>query len=199
MLSHVAVKNFLHGADRGAREQDLAFARICVVILELCATKDRVARTFLSRVRKIQSIIDENAATSGNESSCNGLDAPHDRDDSYMFMLDLGETRLHYLAEDILKMLCYPLTLRPEKADSGTLPYPMIAEAFVNGDVNFARQIASPFDMDEKVEVADFFPPETRLSEAFEWNSEEGRLGEGRFVSNEASYGWNSSAFTGNP
>jgi hypothetical protein len=77
----------------------------------------------------------------------------------YLFTRNTGDGPLYSLLGDLLKMLCYPLSLHTTESDSGRLPYPTIAESCVDGDINFTHQIASP---------------DTALSERYECGDDHG-------------------------
>jgi hypothetical protein len=148
----------------------MVLAKKCVDILILCATKNRIARSFLSRVRTIFAIVKDEIETLDDRAMHVSLYEAHRHCESFLFTPKTSNTKLHHIVQDLMKMLCYPLDLHKNKSNHGDLPYPTIAETFATGHVNFAHQTASPFNMNEQFEPpVDLFPPNTSLSESYEW------------------------------
>ncbi|KIL87210.1 hypothetical protein FAVG1_09766 [Fusarium avenaceum] len=113
--------------------------------------------------------------------------------DSYLFVATDGDTKLHHLINELLEMLCYPLTLLKE-SNENRIRYPTIVEASVNADINFTYHLASPFNMAEDEVPVDLFPPGDRL-----WGSD-GVEGEAEgFVSGSVPFGWSVSAWSTDP
>lgn len=190
-LNYAAVKSFLVGGATAFRQQDVVLSGKCVEILELCATKDRIAHNFHTRITRYQSVIQEllPQATDANGESF-GLFQGNVPSDSYLFVATDGDTRLHHLINELLEMLCYPLTLLKE-SNENRIRYPTIVEASVNADINFAHHLASPFNMADDEVPVDLFPPGDKL-----WGID-GSEGEAEgFVSGSAPFGWDVSAWS---
>ncbi|KAG5655526.1 hypothetical protein KAF25_003863 [Fusarium avenaceum] len=193
-LNYTAVKSFLVGGATAFRQQDVVLSGKCVEILKLCATKDRIAHSFHTRITRYQSVLQEllpQPTDAGIESF--GLlegDVPND---SYLFVATDGDTKLHHLINELLEMLCYPLTLLKE-SNENRIRYPTIVEASVNADINFTYHLASPFNMAEDEVPVDLFPPGDKL-----WGSN-GVEGEAEgFVSGSVPFGWSVSAWSTDP
>jgi hypothetical protein len=186
------VKNVVNKADIRLMKQDMFLAGRCIDILELCATKDRIARAFYDRLQLIQRILLKCLPILGdNTTEEDILDENYSFNDSYLVMRDAKDTELDLLLGDILQMLCYPFTLRTVNG-KGKMPYPTISETFVNGDVNFAHHLASPFNMAEEVVPSNLFPPDDALQVLHQYTKET----EG-FLSKSVPHGWDGSVWTG--
>ncbi|KAH7147414.1 hypothetical protein DER46DRAFT_665866 [Fusarium sp. MPI-SDFR-AT-0072] len=195
MLNFTAIKSFLVGGTTGFRQQDVTLSRTCIEILALCATKDRIARSFYTRVTKYQDIIKEYLPESQQDTSEDPgsyEDGPLD-DDSYLFIESSGDARLHHLMYELRELLCFPLTLL--KGGSGAnMPYPTIVEASINADINFAHHLASPFNMAEDEVPSGLFPPEDSLKERHDYHART----EG-YLTGSVPFGWDVSAWRRDP
>lgn len=167
------------------RQQDIVLSGNCIEILELCATKDRIAHTFHTRITRYQSLLQEllPQATNANGESFGQFER-NVPNDSYLFVATYGDTKLHHLRNELLEMLCYPLTLLKEN-DENRIRYPTIIEASVNADINFTHHLASPFNMAEDEVPVDLFPPGDKL-----WGSNDSEGEAEGFVSGSAPFGW---------
>ncbi|KAF5624634.1 nitrate assimilation regulatory nirA [Fusarium tjaetaba] len=192
MLNFTAIKSFLVGGSAAFRKQDVTLSRICIEILALCATKDRIAHSFHTRLTRYQEIIKGHLPESSDnitQDSSLYEDGPLD-DDSYLFIESTGDPRLHHLLHELRELLCYPLTLLKGGSDAN-LPYPTIVEASVNADINFAHHLASPFNMAEDEVPSGLFPPEDSLNDY-----EAGTEG---YISGSVPFGWDVSAWRRDP
>ncbi|KAF5598072.1 nitrate assimilation regulatory nirA [Fusarium pseudocircinatum] len=192
MLNFTAIKSFLVGGSAAFKKQDVTLSRICIEILALCATKDRIAHSFHTRLTRYQEIIKANLPDSADSTTLDPSfykDGPLD-DDSYLFIESTGDPRLHHLMYELRELLCYPLTLLKGGSDVN-LPYPTIVEASVNADINFAHHLASPFNMAEDEVPNGLFPPEDSLNDY-----EAGTEG---YISGSVPFGWDFSAWRRDP
>ncbi|KAF5635765.1 nitrate assimilation regulatory nirA [Fusarium sp. NRRL 52700] len=192
MLNFTAIKSFLVGGTTAFRQQDVNLCQICIEILALCATKDRIARSFYTRVTKYKSLIREylpEPKQDTQEDPSPYEDGPLD-DDSYLFADSSGDVSLHHLMYELRELLCYPLTLLKGGYDAN-MPYPTIVEASVNADINFAHHLASPFNMAEDEVPSGLFPPEDSLKEGHE-------MSEG-YLTGSVPFGWDVSAWRRDP
>jgi hypothetical protein len=193
-LNYTAIKSFLVGGATAFRQQDVVLSGKCVEILELCATKDRIAHSFHTRITRYQSVLQELLPQS-TEAGVESFDLFDGNvpNDSYLFVATDGDTKLHHLMNELLEMLCYPLTLLKE-SNENRIRYPTIVEASVNADINFAHHLASPFNMAEDEVPVDLFLPGDKL-----WGSD-GTEGEAEgFVSGSVPFGWRVSAWSKDP
>ncbi|KAM0216985.1 hypothetical protein ACHAQD_007704 [Fusarium lateritium] len=166
----------------------------CIEILELCATKDRIAHSFHDRITRYQSVLREllPQATNANDPSFGHFENTVP-DDSYLFVATDGDTKLHHLLIEQLEILCYPFTLLKKSSES-RIRYPTIVEASVNADIDFAHHLASPFNMaDDEVSV-DLFPPGDMLESIDDYEGESEGL-----VSGSVPFGWDVSAWDMDP
>ncbi|KAF5596678.1 nitrate assimilation regulatory nirA [Fusarium pseudoanthophilum] len=192
MLNFTAIKSFLVGGSAAFRKQDVTLSRICIEILALCATKDRIAQSFHTRLTRYQEIIKGHLPESPDSITRDSSlyeDGPPD-DDSYLFIESTGDPRLHHLIYELRELLCYPLTLLKGGSDAN-LPYPTLVEASVNADINFAHHLASPFNMAEDEVPNGLFPPEDSLNDY-----EAGTEG---YISGSVPFGWDVSAWRRDP
>ncbi|RKK92009.1 hypothetical protein BFJ71_g10484 [Fusarium oxysporum] len=195
MLNFTAIKSFLVGGATAFKQQDVTLSRTCIEILALCATKDRIARSFYTRVTKYQDIIKEHLPESQQDTSegpGSYEDGPSD-DDSYLFIESSGNARLHHLMYELRELLCYPLTLLKGGSEAD-MPYPTIVEASVNADINFAHHLASPFNMAEDEVPNGLFPPEDSLKESHDYDART----EG-YLTGSVPFGWDVSAWRRDP
>ncbi|KAM0436282.1 hypothetical protein ACHAQK_007856 [Fusarium lateritium] len=193
-LNYTAVKSFLVGGAATFRQQDAVLSARCIEILELCASKDRIAHSFYTRVTRYQNILQEllPQATHANDESSDLVDTDVPND-SYLFVATDGDTKLHHLITELLEMLCYPLTLLKD-SDENRIRYPTIVEASVNADIDFAHHLASPFNMAEDEVPVDLFPPGDML-----WGSNGSEEGAEGFMSSSVPFGWDVSAWSKDP
>ncbi|KAM0201926.1 hypothetical protein ACHAQI_011127 [Fusarium lateritium] len=193
-LNYTAVKSFLVGGAATFRQQDAVLSARCIEILELCASKDRIAHSFYTRVTRYQNILQEllPQATHANDESSDLVDTDVPND-SYLFVATDGDTKLHHLITELLEMLCYPLTLLKD-SDENRIRYPTIIEASVNADIDFAHHLASPFNMAEDEVPVDLFPPGDML-----WGSNGSEEGAEGFMSSSVPFGWDVSAWSKDP
>ncbi|KAH7250963.1 hypothetical protein BKA59DRAFT_471466 [Fusarium tricinctum] len=188
-LNYAAVKGFLVGGATAFRQQDIALSGKCIEILELCATKDRIAHRFHTHVTKYQSVLQELLPQDDNASvESFDLFEKNVPNDSYLFVETEGDTKLHHLINELLEMLCYPLTLLKE-SNKNKIRYPTIVEASVNADINFSRHLTSPFNVAEDEVPVDLFPPGDKL-----WGTNGFGEEAGGFMSGSAPFGWDTSA-----
>ncbi|EXK24655.1 hypothetical protein FOXG_11952 [Fusarium oxysporum f. sp. lycopersici 4287] len=195
MLNLTAIKSFLVGGTTAFRQQDVTPSRTCIEILALCATKDRIAHSFYTRVTKYQDIIREylpEPQQDTSEDPGSYEDGPLD-DDSYLFIESRGDTRLHRLMYELQELLCYPLTLLKGGSEA-SMPYPTIVEASVNADINFAHHLASPFNMAEDEVPNGLFPPEDSLKERHDYGP-----GTEGYLTGSVPFGWDVSAWRRDP
>uniref|UniRef100_A0A0D2Y6P2 Zn(2)-C6 fungal-type domain-containing protein n=1 Tax=Fusarium oxysporum (strain Fo5176) TaxID=660025 RepID=A0A0D2Y6P2_FUSOF len=186
---------FLVGGTTAFRQQDVTPSRTCIEILALCATKDRIAHSFYTRVTKYQDIIREylpEPQQDTSEDPGSYEDGPLD-DDSYLFIESRGDTRLHRLMYELQELLCYPLTLLKGGSEA-SMPYPTIVEASVNADINFAHHLASPFNMAEDEVPNGLFPPEDSLKERHDYGP-----GTEGYLTGSVPFGWDVSAWRRDP
>jgi hypothetical protein len=195
MLNFTAIKSFLVGGTAAFRQQDVILSSTCIDILALCATKDRIACSFYTRLTKYRDTIKEQLPEypeNTPEDSFSYEDGSFD-DDSYLFIESSGNTKLHQLMYELRELLCYPLTLLKGSSEAN-MPYPTIVEASVNADINFAHHLASPFNMAEDEVPIGLFPPEDSLKE-----SQNRRTETEGYVSGSVPFGWDVSAWRGDP
>ncbi|KAL5590030.1 hypothetical protein FOVSG1_011897 [Fusarium oxysporum f. sp. vasinfectum] len=195
MLNFTAIKSFLVGGGKAFRQQDVTLSRTCIEILALCATKDRIAHSFHSRLTRYQDIINGHLPESPlniTQASSSYEDGPLD-DDSYLFIKSSGDARLHNLMHELRELLCYPLTLLKGGSEAN-MPYPTIVEASVNADINFAHHLASPFNMAEDEVPNGLFPPEDSLKERHDYDART----EG-YLTGSVPFGWDVSAWRRDP
>ncbi|KAF5612757.1 nitrate assimilation regulatory nirA [Fusarium sp. NRRL 25303] len=195
MLNFIAIKRFLVGGTTTFRHQDVTLSKTCVEILALCATKDRIARSFYTRVTKYQDTIKDYLPESQQdmpEDPGSHEDGPLD-DDSYLFIESSGNSRLHQLMYELRELLCYPLTLLKAGSEA-SMPYPTIVEASVNADINFAHHLASPFNMAEDEIPSGLFPFEDSLEERHEDDA-----GSEGYLTGSVPFGWDVSAWRRDP
>lgn len=195
MLNFIAIKRFLVGGTTTFRHQDVTLSKTCVEILALCATKDRIARSFYTRVTKYQDIIKEHLPESQQDTPKDPgphEDGPLD-DDSYLFIESSGDSRLHHLMFELRELLCYPLTLLKAGSEA-SMPYPTIVEASVNADINFVHHLASPFNMAEDEIPSGLFPFEDSLKERHEYDA-----GSEGYLTGSVPFGWDVSAWRRDP
>ncbi|EMT74394.1 hypothetical protein FOC4_g10002506 [Fusarium odoratissimum] len=186
---------FLVGGGKAFRQQDVTLSRTCIEILALCATKDRIAHSFHSRLTRYQDIINGHLPESPlniTQASSSYEDGPLD-DDSYLFIKSSGDARLHNLMHELRELLCYPLTLLKGGSEAN-MPYPTIVEASVNADINFAHHLASPFNMAEDEVPNGLFPPEDSLKERHDYDART----EG-YLTGSVPFGWDVSAWRRDP
>ncbi|KAF5975136.1 nitrate assimilation regulatory nirA [Fusarium coicis] len=193
MLNFTAIKSFLVGGEAAFRQQDIVLSRTCIEILALCATKDKIARSFHTRLRTYRDTINEHLPEVRGTSKDSGSyeDGSFD-DDSYLFVESSGDTRLHHLIYELRELLCYPLTLL--KGSEASIPYPTIVEASVNADIDFAHHLASPFNMAEDELPSGLFPPDESLEGSHNYDGET----EG-YLSGSVPFGWDISAWRRDP
>jgi hypothetical protein len=193
-LNYTAIKSFLVGGATAFRQQDVVLSGKCVEILELCATKDRIAHSFHTRITRYQSVLQELLPQS-TEAGVESFDLFDGNvpNDSYLFVATDGDTKLHHLMNELLEMLCYPLTLLKE-SNENRIRYPTIVEASVNADINFAHHLASPFNMAEDEVPVDLFPPGDKL-----WGGDGTERESEGFVSGSVPFGWRVSAWSEDP
>ncbi|KAM0350990.1 hypothetical protein ACHAPU_002768 [Fusarium lateritium] len=191
-LSYTAIKRFLVEGANDLQPQDTFLSAKCIEILALCATKDKIARSFHARVCRYQSLLRELLPESADTKS-KGIDSYEESasDDSYLFVETNGHTELHQLMGELAEMLCYPLTLL--KGGPGMIRYPTIVEASVNADINFAHHLASPFNMPEDELPEDLFPPSKSMH-----GGDGNGITEGD-VSGSVPFGWDVSAWSRDP
>ncbi|KAF5678703.1 NirA-like nitrate assimilation regulatory protein [Fusarium heterosporum] len=189
-LSYTSVKRFLVEGANTFQSQDTFLSAKCIEILALCATKDRIARSFHARLCKYQSILRELLPKSAYVMS-KGVDSYDESafGDSYLFVNISGHTELHNLMNELVEMLCYPLTLL--KGSTDRIQYPTIVEASVKADISFAHHLASPFNMAEDELPEDLFPP----GKSMQGGNEEEAEG---YVSGSVPYGWDVSVWSQN-
>ncbi|ENH62880.1 hypothetical protein FOC1_g10006346 [Fusarium oxysporum f. sp. cubense race 1] len=186
---------FLVGGGKAFRQQDVTLSRTCIEILALCATKDRIAHNFHTRLTRYQDIIKSHLPESPHnitQASSSYEDGPLD-DDSYLFIKSSGDTRLHHLMYELRELLCYPLTLLRGGSEAN-MPYPTIVEASVNADINFAHHLASPFNMAEDEVPNGLFPPEDSLKERHDYEA-----GTEGYLTGSVPFGWDVSAWRRDP
>lgn len=192
-LNYAALKGFLVGGGNKVHADDMALSGICVDILQLCATKDRLGGVFYQRLLKVSNTIKEHLDVSAHtrlspadagEAVTNG--------DAYLFVDVDGTTKLHQMIRSIRLMLCYPLNCLYESDNTNVLNLSMV-DAYVNADIDFAHHLASPFNMDDDRVPDKLFPP----SQPSQDNWANGEQGEG-FLSGSAPFDWIESAWSGN-
>ncbi|KAF4988234.1 hypothetical protein FGRMN_9886 [Fusarium graminum] len=190
-LSYTSVKRCLVGGANAFQPRDTILSAKCIEILSLCATKDRIARSFHARLCKYQSILRELLPKSADTIS-KGVESydGSTSGDSYLFVDTSGHTQLHHLMNELVEMLCYPLTLL--KGNTDKIRYPTIVEASVNADISFAHHLASPFNMAEDELPEDLFPP----GKSMHGGSDEETEG---YVSGSVPFGWDVSVWTRDP
>ncbi|KAG5755015.1 hypothetical protein H9Q70_002340 [Fusarium xylarioides] len=192
MLNFTSIKSFLVGGSAAFRKQDVTLSRICIEILALCATKDRIAHSFHTRLTRYQEIIKGHLPESPDSTTLGSIsyeDGPLD-DDSYLFIESSGDPKLHHLMYELRELLCYPLTLLNGGSEAN-VPYPTIVEASVNADINFAHHLASPFNMAEDEVPSGLFPPDDSLNDY-----EAGTEG---YLTGSVPFGWDVSAWRRDP
>ncbi|KAG5791134.1 hypothetical protein H9Q69_009813 [Fusarium xylarioides] len=192
MLNFTSIKSFLVGGSAAFRKQDVTLSRICIEILALCATKDRIAHSFHTRLTRYQEIIKGHLPESPDSTTLGSIsyeDGPLD-DDSYLFIESSGDPKLHHLMYELRELLCYPLTLLNGGSEAN-VPYPTIVEASVNADINFAHHLASPFNMAEDEVPSGLFPPDYSLNDY-----EAGTEG---YLTGSVPFGWDVSAWRRDP
>ncbi|EGU82785.1 hypothetical protein FOXB_06706 [Fusarium oxysporum f. sp. conglutinans Fo5176] len=193
-LNYITVKSFLVGGATVFRKQDIVLSDKCIEILALCATKDRIAHSFHIRLCKYQNILRKHLPKSpNNDTKGFGSYGDDSFDGSYLFAETNGDTKLHQLMHELWEMLCYPLTFLKGSTET-ELRYPTIMEASVNADMNFARHLASPFNMAEDEVPVGLFPPGDCLGDSDGCEKEvEG------YVTGDVPYDWDVSPGTRNP
>ncbi|KAI1033936.1 hypothetical protein LB503_010960 [Fusarium chuoi] len=195
ILNFTAIKSFLVGGAAAFRQQDSVLSRPCIDILALCATRDRIARSFHARLAKYQNTIQEQLpgfqAETPEDSGLYG-DGSFD-DDSYLFIESSGDTKLHYLIHELRELLCHPLTLLKGESEA-SIPYPTIAKASVDADIDFAHHLASPFNMAEDEIPTGLFPPDESLGDSHNYAAET----EG-YLSGSVPFGWDISTWRRDP
>ena len=98
---------------------------------------------------------------------------------------------MHRLQDDLRKMCCYPLASHRDDKGGKMPPIPVV-EVIVNGDVDFAHHLASPFNTDGEVEPTALFPPDDDLDGEYV----HGGVKEG-FLSGSVPYSWSHSVWAG--
>ncbi|RBA18273.1 hypothetical protein FPRO05_10568 [Fusarium proliferatum] len=195
MLNFTAIKSFLVGGAAAFRQQDIVLSRPCIEILALCATRDRIARSFHARLAKYQDTIQEQLpgfqAETLEDSGSYG-DGSFD-DDSYLFIESSGNSKLHHLIHELRELLCHPLALLKGESEA-SIPYPTISKASVGADINFAHHLASPFNMAEDEIPTGLFPPDESLGGSHNYAAET----EG-YLSGSVPFGWDISTWRRDP
>ncbi|KAF4421797.1 nitrate assimilation regulatory nirA [Fusarium acutatum] len=194
MLNFTAIKSFLVGGAPGFRQQDIVLSRPCIEILALSATKDRIARSFHTRLAKYRDTIKGHLPESQETQDDSGLyeDASFD-DDSYLFIQLSGDVKLRRLMYELRELLCYPLTLAKGGSEASMI-HPTIFKASANADIDFAHHLASPFNMAEDEMPTGLFPSDDSLEGSHNYGAET----EG-YLSGTAPFGWDVSAWRRDP
>ncbi|CVL03486.1 related to nitrate assimilation regulatory protein nirA [Fusarium mangiferae] len=191
LLNFTAIQSFLVGGAAAFRQQDIVLSRPCIEILALCATRDRIARSFHARLAKYQNTIKEQLpgfqAKTPEDSGSYG-DESFD-DDSYLFIQSSGNSKLHHLIYELRELLCHPLTLLKGESEA-SIPYPTVSKASVDADIDFAHHLASPFNMAEDEVPNGLFPPDESLGGSHNYAAET----EG-YLSGSVPFGWDISTW----
>jgi hypothetical protein len=190
MLTYFTIKRIDRGIHASVQQQDIAYADNCMRVLELCASKDRIANNFYVQLRRVKTLVVKQLPTVNNLHKSAPSREDQLEDESWLFTPRLEDTRSFNTQKVILRMLCFPLNAQQQEAEE--LPYPLIAESFGNTDHNFAYHIASPFNTDASEELTDFLPSDNALM------VDHGKDREDRsYVGESAPHGWSMSAFLG--
>ena len=190
-LNYAILKGCLVGGSN-LHAHDLAASGICIDILRLCATKDRLGGVFYHRLLEIRNTINENLQVSAHTRLTPGDDDETvTNDDSFLFVDVDGATKLHQMIRSTRLMLCYPLNCLYESNNTNFLNISMV-DAYVNADIDFAHHLASPFNTDEDTIPDKLFPPSQPSQSSWTGSGQcEG------FLSGSAPFDWSVSTWSG--